>query len=168
MSVGLKRGKKELCIDPSNTKHQHGIEPPETSGESIASFGLNGLIGSGILDRGRPARNERGARTMSSSAATYEVLADYTLKSASESDKSIRASRSLRARRPRSVCGSQNAPNLRTRVPPPIIRLHLAHWCSWLTRCPLKAEITGSSPVCATKKTNGHRCKRWPLIFNPT
>ena len=26
-----------------------------------------------------------------------------------------------------------------------------AHWCSWLTRCPLKAEITGSSPVCATK-----------------
>src|ERR1043165_10181100 len=24
-----------------------------------------------------------------------------------------------------------------------------AHWCSWLTRCPLKAEITGSSPVCA-------------------
>ena len=25
-----------------------------------------------------------------------------------------------------------------------------AHWCSWLTRCPLKAEITGSSPVCAT------------------
>ena len=27
----------------------------------------------------------------------------------------------------------------------------LAHWCSWLTRCPLKAEITGSSPVCATK-----------------
>lgn len=27
-----------------------------------------------------------------------------------------------------------------------------AHWCSWLTRCPLKAEITGSSPVCAAKK----------------
>ena len=27
-----------------------------------------------------------------------------------------------------------------------------AHWCSWLTRCPLKAEITGSSPVCATNK----------------
>lgn len=26
----------------------------------------------------------------------------------------------------------------------------VAHWCSWLTRCPLKAEITGSSPVCAT------------------
>src|ERR1043165_4053131 len=26
-----------------------------------------------------------------------------------------------------------------------------AHWCSWLTRCPLKAEITGSSPVCAAK-----------------
>ena len=40
-----------------------------------------------------------------------------------------------------------------------------AHWCSWLTRCPLKAEITGSSPVCATKQTNGHRRKRWPLIF---
>ncbi len=27
-----------------------------------------------------------------------------------------------------------------------------AHWCSWLTRCPLKAEITGSSPVCAAKR----------------
>ena len=27
-----------------------------------------------------------------------------------------------------------------------------AHWCSWLTRCPLKAEITGSSPVCAANK----------------
>ena len=26
-----------------------------------------------------------------------------------------------------------------------------AHWCSWLTRCPLKAEITGSSPVCAAR-----------------
>jgi hypothetical protein len=25
-----------------------------------------------------------------------------------------------------------------------------AHWCSRLTRCPLKAETTGSSPVCAT------------------
>ena len=29
------------------------------------------------------------------------------------------------------------------------MRKWLAHWCSRLTRCPLKAEITGSSPVCA-------------------
>jgi hypothetical protein len=28
-----------------------------------------------------------------------------------------------------------------------------AHWCSWLTRCPLKAEITGSSPVCAANSS---------------
>ena len=33
---------------------------------------------------------------------------------------------------------------------PPIIRHHPAHWCSRLTRRPLKAETTGSSPVCAT------------------
>ena len=33
-----------------------------------------------------------------------------------------------------------------------------AHWCSWLTRCPLKAEITGSSPVCAAKSAHGFYC----------
>src|SRR5204863_5867030 len=44
-------------------------------------------------------------------------------------------------------------PKLVLRRPPlynPKSQPRAAHWCSWLTRCPLKAEITGSSPVCAT------------------
>src|SRR5262245_41968938 len=35
-----------------------------------------------------------------------------------------------------------------------------AHLCSWLTRCPLKAEITGSSPVCAANKSVSRRQER--------
>src|SRR5438552_3475087 len=36
-------------------------------------------------------------------------------------------------------------------------RSFTAHWCSWLTRCPLKAEITGSSPVCAANFPRGEQ-----------
>src|SRR5260370_26081357 len=52
------------------------------------------------------------------------------------------------------ICGVREA-NLLTHYGETIIRLRAAHWCSWLTRCPLKAEITGSSPVCATKSQVG-------------
>lgn len=38
----------------------------------------------------------------------------------------------------------------------PIINFNVAHWCSWLTRCPLKAEITGSSPIRDANILNSH------------
>ncbi|SRR6266404_6631465 len=45
-------------------------------------------------------------------------------------------------------------PNLRARTSDIYNpKSNVAHWCSWLTRCPLKAEITGSSPVCATNSS---------------
>src|ERR1044072_7453654 len=45
----------------------------------------------------------------------------------------------------------------------PIILIRVAHWCSRLTRCPLKAETTGSSPVCAAKLDEG----RWNQLRRP-
>src|SRR6185503_4369644 len=52
--------------------------------------------------------------------------------------------------------------------PPLIIPLHPAHWCSRLTRCPLKAETTGSSPVCATTITKVARINFSGLSFLPS
>lgn len=43
--------------------------------------------------------------------------------------------------------------------------LDVAHWCSRLTRCPLKAETTGSSPVCATNNINEGRLRLTRAAF---
>jgi hypothetical protein len=45
------------------------------------------------------------------------------------------------------------------------IVLHQARWCNWLTRRPLKAESTGSSPVRAIKEYNGGGCREPPFSF---
>src|ERR1041385_1457701 len=47
---------------------------------------------------------------------------------------------------------------LRATLPGSIIH-PTAHWCSRLTRCPLKAEITGSSPVCAANSSRSAQTK---------
>src|SRR5882724_5052098 len=76
------------------------------------------------------------------------------------------------ARISRVITGETPVPLARTcdgEGPTSIIpKSFVAHWCSWLTRCPLKAEITGSSPVCATKShKRGHHHSGLPNSKQP-
>src|SRR5882724_3355285 len=77
------------------------------------------------------------------------------------------------ARISRVITGETPVPLARTcdgEGPTSIIpKSFVAHWCSWLTRCPLKAEITGSSPVCATKFSDYSICleqSKWLRRFD--
>jgi hypothetical protein len=101
---------------------------------------------------------------MNCSKQSGESIPSFHLYGSAGQGKSLRAARScgrdaldpvtLRC----STCGAASQP--------PIIRLHPAHWCSRLTRCPLKAETTGSSPVCATSNQKATADSQWLLFLS--